>query len=243
MAKYHVNPNTGNSGTCKSTKGKCPFGSEDEHFSTPEAANAAAEKLMSEQYSAVNSAYRKKDTSALDGMNRELKKRIISEAVVGSNKLHPSVVAKVFSKDNDELIRKNVSESFKSQKILKEMANDESARVRLAVARSTNNPAVLKAFANDPDLKVRKAAIENRKTPVKARNAAMAALKATPREKKVLKGPDPTLMTAPRVAPKRTNEEIAASAARELAAWDEDQRSRTLSDDSEYRPRPRSEWK
>lgn len=239
MAKYHVNPNTGNSGTCKSTKGKCPFGSEDEHFSTPEAANAAAEKLMSEQYSAVNSAYRKKDTSALDGMNRELKKRIISEAVAGSNKLHPSVVAKVFSKDNDELIRKNVSESFKSQKILKEMANDESARVRLAVARSTNNPAVLKAFANDPDLKVRKAAIENRKTPVKARNAAMAALKATPREKKVLTGSDP----APSVAPKRTNEEIAASAARELAAWDEDQRSRTLRDDSEYKPRPRSEWK
>lgn len=183
MAKYHVNPNTGNSGTCKSTKGKCPFGTEDEHFSSPEAASAAAEKLMAEQYSAVNSAYRKKDTSALDGMNRELKKRIISEAVAGQNKLHPSVVAKVFSKDNDELIRKNVSESFKSQKILKEMANDESARVRLAVARSTNNPAVLKAFANDPDLKVRKAAIENRKTPVKARNAAMVALKATPKAK------------------------------------------------------------
>jgi hypothetical protein len=183
MAKYHVNPNTGNSGTCKSTKGKCPFGSEDEHFSTPEAANNAAEKLMAEQYSAVNSAYRKKDTSALDGMNRELKKRIISEAVAGANKLHPSVVAKVFSKDNDELIRKNVSERFKSQKILKEMANDESARVRLAVARATNNPEVLKAFSNDPDLKVRKAAIENKKTPVKARNAAMAALKATPKTK------------------------------------------------------------
>lgn len=185
MAKYHVNPNTGNSGTCKAAKGKCPFGTEEQHYSSPEAAGQAAEKLMSEQYSAVNTAYRKKDTSALSGMNRELKKRIISEAVAGSNKLHPSVVAKVFSKDNDELIRKNVSESFKSQKILKEMSNDESARVRLAVARSTNNPNVLKAFANDPDLKVRKAAIENKRTPVKARNAAMAALKATPKLNKV----------------------------------------------------------
>lgn len=176
MAKHHVNPNTGNPGICKSAKGKCPFGSEDEHFSSPEAAQKAAEKLMSEQYSTVDKAYRKKDNAAVEGMNREMKKRIISEAAEGKNNLHPSVVAKVFSKDSDELIRKNVSEKFKSQKILREMSTDESARVRLAVAQSTNNPEVLKAMANDPDIKVRKAAVSNTKIPVKARKAALAAL-------------------------------------------------------------------
>lgn len=179
MAKYHVNPNTGNSGSCKSTKGKCPFGSEEEHFSTPEAANQAAEKLMAEQYSVVNSAYRKKDPTAVAGMNRELKKRIIAEAVAGTNKLHPSVVAKVFSKDNDELIRKNVSEKFKSQKILREMADDESARVRLAVARATNNPDVLKTLAYDSNIQVRKAALQNAKIPVKVREAAAKTPLAT----------------------------------------------------------------
>lgn len=231
MAKFHVNPNTGNSGSCKSTKGKCPFGSEEEHFSNPAEASAAAEKLMSEQYSAVNAAYRKKDTTALEGMNRELKKRIISEAVEGTNGLHPSVVAKVFSKDSDELIRKNVSEKFKSQKILREMSTDESARVRLAVAQATNNSAILKSLANDPDASVRKAAIANKNIPVKARQAAMDALKAGATPKRVLKGPSEDELAkmrarkeAAKVVPaeqSRTREEIHASIQSQTAAWSE----------------------
>lgn len=200
MAKHHVNGNTGNVGICKAKKGGCPFGSEEEHYNTAEEATAAAEKMMTEQYSTINTAYRKKNYAAVEGMGRELKKRIISESVAGTNKLHPSVVAKVFSRDADELIRKNVSETFKSQKILKEMANDESARVRLAVAKSTNNPEVLKAFANDPDIKVRKAAIENKKTPVKVRNAALQALKST--AKKSPEGAAPA-----RVASSRTSKD------------------------------------
>lgn len=196
MAKFHVNPNTGNSGTCKSAKGKCPFGSEDEHFSSADAASEAAEKLMAEQYSAVNAAYRKKDTSALESMNRELKKRIISESVEGSNKLHPSVVAKVFSKDSDELIRKNVSEKFKSQKILREMSTDESARVRLAVAQATNNSSVLKALADDPDIAVRKAAIANKNTPVKARKASLEAIKAKSKAKESPSAQEPSSLAA-----------------------------------------------
>lgn len=231
MAKFHVNPNTGNAGSCKSTKGKCPFGSEEEHFSSPEAASAAAEKMMSEQYSAVNSAYRKKDTTALEGMNRELKKRIISEAVNGTNGLHPSVVAKVFSKDSDELIRKNVSEKFKSQKILREMSTDESARVRLAVAQATHNSAILKSLANDPDPSVRKAAISNKNTPVKVRKAAVDALKATANPPRTIKGPsDAELakMKARKEAAKetpaerpRTREEIHASIQGQTDAWRE----------------------
>lgn len=245
MAKFHVNPNTGNAGSCKSTKGKCPFGSEDEHFSSPEAASAAAEKMMSEQYSAVNAAYRKKDTTALEGMNRELKKRIISEAVNGTNGLHPSVVAKVFSKDSDELIRKNVSEKFKSQKILREMSTDESARVRLAVAQATHNSAILKSLANDPDPSVRKAAISNKNTPVKVRKAAIDALKATANPPRVVKGPSEAELAkmkarkeaakAAPAEPPRTREEIHASMQSQTDAWreyDEEKAARKPADEN-----------
>ncbi len=43
---YHVNPKTGDAGECRSKKGKCPFGSADEHFTSKEAARAAFEKRM-----------------------------------------------------------------------------------------------------------------------------------------------------------------------------------------------------
>lgn len=45
MAKYHVN-RAGEAGPCKATKGGCPFGGEDEHYSSPEAARAAFEESM-----------------------------------------------------------------------------------------------------------------------------------------------------------------------------------------------------
>jgi hypothetical protein len=40
---YHVNPETGATGKCSATKGGCPFGSTDEHFTSAEAARAAFE--------------------------------------------------------------------------------------------------------------------------------------------------------------------------------------------------------
>jgi hypothetical protein len=40
---YHVNPDTGVAGKCSAKKGGCPFGSIDEHFTSPEAARAAFE--------------------------------------------------------------------------------------------------------------------------------------------------------------------------------------------------------
>jgi len=40
---YHIN-SKGDPGLCKATRGGCPFGSADEHFTTPEAARAAFEK-------------------------------------------------------------------------------------------------------------------------------------------------------------------------------------------------------
>lgn len=203
MARHHVNPNTGNSSVCKAAIKGCPFGGEsgqENHYSTAEEASAAAEKLMKESYSAVKVAYRKKDSTHVSVMNRELKKRIIIEASESKNDLHPSVVAKVFSKDHDELIRRNVAQRFKSQKILREMSDDESAKVRLTVAKSTNNPAVLTALASDKDAFVRRAVIVNANTPVKAKKIALnpedniSKTSNAPQDTKKSKNKDPKLV-------------------------------------------------
>lgn len=45
MAKFHIN-NSGEAGACSATKGNCPFGGEDDHFTSAEAARAAYEKTM-----------------------------------------------------------------------------------------------------------------------------------------------------------------------------------------------------
>lgn len=79
MAKYHVNPNTGNTGVCKSEKGKCPFGGnsgDENHYKTAGEANQAAEKLMAEKYTEVNPSYRKKDTFAREDANRGINSEV-----------------------------------------------------------------------------------------------------------------------------------------------------------------------
>lgn len=54
MAKFHINPETGNPGSCSAQTGNCPFGSDDEHYTSAEAARTAYEKQMdSESFSVV----------------------------------------------------------------------------------------------------------------------------------------------------------------------------------------------
>jgi len=68
MAKFHVNPDTGNTGICKSEKGKCPFGGEtgeDNHYSDPIEAIQAAEKLMEEKHSIVDTLQKKGSPSKI----------------------------------------------------------------------------------------------------------------------------------------------------------------------------------
>ncbi len=48
MSKFHLNAK-GEAGKCRAAKGKCPFGSADEHYDTPEEARSAFEKLMTEK--------------------------------------------------------------------------------------------------------------------------------------------------------------------------------------------------
>lgn len=46
--RYHINPTTGNPGKCSASEGRCPFGGESEHYTSPEAAREAFEKSQSE---------------------------------------------------------------------------------------------------------------------------------------------------------------------------------------------------
>jgi len=45
MAKFHINE-AGEAGACAATKGNCPFGGEDDHFTSAEAARAFYEQTM-----------------------------------------------------------------------------------------------------------------------------------------------------------------------------------------------------
>lgn len=178
MARYHVNTNTGEVGTCKAAKDGCPFGSAEEHHNDLADAEAARDKYMESQYSKVNTLYKSgAPAGGTDDMPRELKKKIIAGAADGSNRLHPSVVGKVMAKDKDELIRRNVSEKINSQNLARQMSEDESEKVRLNVAKSTKNPAVLKALARDSDSKVRNAALKNERMPKRDAKKVMQQVK------------------------------------------------------------------
>lgn len=53
MSKFHVNPNTGNTGTCKA-KRSCPFGDlEKDHYDSKAEARAAYEKKMEKSFSTL----------------------------------------------------------------------------------------------------------------------------------------------------------------------------------------------
>lgn len=50
MAVFHVNPETGEPGKCSALAGNCPFGGDDEHFASLEAAKTQSEELLSSQF-------------------------------------------------------------------------------------------------------------------------------------------------------------------------------------------------
>lgn len=47
MAKFHINPMTGNAGRCSAVNGRCPFGEADNHFDSIEEARGAYEAVKS----------------------------------------------------------------------------------------------------------------------------------------------------------------------------------------------------
>lgn len=46
MAKFHLNPETGNPGLCKATTGNCPFALDEDHFASQREAQKAYEKIQ-----------------------------------------------------------------------------------------------------------------------------------------------------------------------------------------------------
>jgi hypothetical protein len=178
MAKFHINLK-GDAGECKAKSGTCPFGAEDKHFGSPEAARTAFEETMKQEYTLVNAMYRKDvptDTSALSKAGKE---RMLREAAEGTSRFSPTVIGKVLSQDSDPRIRAKVVESVKSQKIINSLGNDEARQVRIAVAAATNNTTLLRSLVADGAKPVRDAAGGNTAAPKRRKpHAAMNLKKA-----------------------------------------------------------------
>lgn len=181
MARYHIN-NSDEVGKCKASKEGCPFGGESgeaNHYSDPEEAQHEAENRLEKKHGLINKIYKAgaKDTSEAESLHPDVKRRILKETTEGKNKLHPSVVAKVFANDRDELVRRKVAENVKSQNVLRKMSDDDSEKVRLSVAKTTKNPEVLKKLSQDSDSKVRNAALKNERMPKRAKKKTLEAIK------------------------------------------------------------------
>lgn len=182
MARYHIN-NSDEVGKCKASKEGCPFGGEtgeENHYNDPEEAQREAENRLEKKHGLINKIYKAgaKDTSEAESLHPDVKKRIIKETAEGKNKLHPSVVAKVFANDRDELVRRKVAENVKSQNVLRKMSEDDSEKVRLSVAKTTKNPEVLKKLSQDADSKVRNAALKNERMPKRTKKKTLESIKA-----------------------------------------------------------------
>lgn len=178
MARFHFSDKTGEASECKAQKDNCPFREVSSHPNSLEEAEAERDRFMEKQHGLVKSVYKgTKDQSALGHMKPEMKRKIMADAAEGKNGLNSQVVGRVFSKDNDELVRRDVAENIKSQKLLRQMSDDESPRVRQHIAQSTNNREVLNKLMNDPDSKTRNLAMANAKAPVRAKKATMEKLK------------------------------------------------------------------
>jgi len=59
MAKFHVNSETGQYGTCKAKPGNCPVGGEDQHFQNKKDTIQASEKILAEKHGSIASIKKK----------------------------------------------------------------------------------------------------------------------------------------------------------------------------------------
>lgn len=177
MAKFHINPK-GEAGECKAKGGTCPFGGEDKHHSSPEAAREAFEKNMGKEYTLATYIYRKVSDKTSDDLSSPVKQQMLRDVEAGTNKLHSSLLGKVLSQDSDVKVRLQVAKTIKSQKLLTSMGSDKSKLVREAVASSTHNRELLKKLLTDSEPSVRKAAAANAHAPKRAPKGAGQALAA-----------------------------------------------------------------
>lgn len=70
MAKFHINPDTGDSGACQSTEGRCPFGGDDEHYISITEARTMAEEQLSGTFESTASISKKPSDNLLNFKSR-----------------------------------------------------------------------------------------------------------------------------------------------------------------------------
>jgi len=63
---YHINPATGDPGKCSAKKGNCPFGGDDEHYTSSESAREAYEVKSEAAKDYSLKAWHRKSTSKVN---------------------------------------------------------------------------------------------------------------------------------------------------------------------------------
>ena len=83
MANYHLNPSTGEPGLCGAQRDKCPFGSREEHFSSPEAARKSFEESQKSGLAKLGKGapLLLHDVLDIELLNKMLKERFIYESI------------------------------------------------------------------------------------------------------------------------------------------------------------------
>lgn len=83
MAIYHLNPTTGEPGLCGAQRDKCPFGSRDEHFATPDAARKSFEDSQVGKLQGLGKggSLLLHDVLDVELLNKMLKERFVYESI------------------------------------------------------------------------------------------------------------------------------------------------------------------
>lgn len=106
MAKYHINSKTLEPGKCSAVQGNCPFGGDDEHYTSMEAAREKSETLLSELNGWSSSNKRKAN---------DVKKEADS-LVKEISDLENSPARRFYGMPEDELIRYNIEKRIRERK-------------------------------------------------------------------------------------------------------------------------------
>lgn len=73
MSKFHINPETGNASACRASGDGCPFGGNDQHYSSQQEAQGAYEETMEAQQGAVSTMSVSKKRKSLNELDADEK--------------------------------------------------------------------------------------------------------------------------------------------------------------------------
>lgn len=99
---FHVNPETGDAGPCKATKGKCPFGGIEVHFTSVEAARAHYEKIQESKPTITGTSTGEPTVYEFREANLELAKKSIEAA---NRRLEKAGVEERFTYELEEYMK------------------------------------------------------------------------------------------------------------------------------------------